>query len=518
MPWVAISEAWYECLANRNRARRRSLPRFPAQCICPRYGPGLTIFMGYPLVHILLLLGYVVAVAAGIMGIFWLARQRALPSGFLPSRTMPAWGTALLALGIILFELISLKLSSPPVIFWDFLKAYYPAGQAALQHDPQALKALIAAGVEGGFVNIPGVAYLFVPFVWLPPRIAGMLFTVIGVGSTVVAWLLLVRLARLDLRERWLLALLFLANGPLINGLKFGNVSYILIIVMAAGLALIRAHRSATAGVLLGVAAILKPPLAIFGLFFLWRRDWPGVLGLTLAGTVSAALSLILFGWATNLYWLQTTIFSYSQKWLAGSSVQSIDAFLLRLHEPPEILLNWSAQAPGPGEEVLAQGMSGLILLVAVGASLRRRSITVERDAALARERQDLQYLLAICLCLLWSPLSWAHYYAWLLIPAAFFLKVQARLATPRLARIIGWAAIILVTPVVLWTQSVTHSTVMTVYASFIVSHYLFGGLLWFGLIAWWLARTGGLLAAASSVSASSEAPRAVVQTEWRAD
>lgn len=468
--------------------------------------------------HILFLLGYVVAAAAGIVGVFWLARRKVLPSGFLPSRTMPAWGTVLLASGIILFEFISLKLSSPPTFFWDFLKAYYPAGQAALQHDPYTLKTLIAAGVEGGFVNMPGVAYLFVPFAWLQPRIACILFTIIGVGSTIAAWLLLVRLARLELRERWLLAILFIANGPLINGLKFGNLSYILIIVMAAGLALIRAHRSATAGVLLGVAAILKPPLAIFGLFFLWRRDWYGVIGLTLAGTASAALSLILFGWATNLYWLQTTIFNYSQKWLAGSSVQSIDAFLLRLHESPDILLNWSAHAPGRGEELLAQGMMGLILLVAVVASLRSRSRTIKQDAALERERQDLQYLLTICLCLLCSPLSWAHYYAWLLIPAAFFLKTQARLTTPRFERIIGWTAITLVTPVVLWTQSITHSTVMTIYASFIVSHYLFGGLLWFGLIAWWLARTGGLLTEASSVSASPEAQMAVVRNEQGAE
>jgi len=34
----------------------------------------------------------------------------------------------------------------------------------------------------------------------------------------------------------------------------------------------------------------------------------------------------------------------------------------------------------------------------------------------------------------------------------------------------------------------------MAAYESVVVSHLLFGGLLWFGLIAWGLAATGGLL------------------------
>ena len=444
--------------------------------------------------HSLVYIGYLVAVGAGVIAIFWLARRSALPSGWQPSHALPVGGAVLLGLGVILFEVMSLKLSSPPYFFWDFLKAYYPAGRAALHHDSEALKGLISIGAEGGFVNIPAAAYLFAPFAWLPPRMAAALFTLIGVGSTIAAWFLLVRLAKLELRERWLLALLFFANGPLLNGIKFGNISYFLIFALTLGLVLIRAQRSAAAGVVLGVVAVLKPPLALFGLFFLLRRDWPGMLGFVLLGVSTAALSLVLFGWEVNLYWLQTTILNYSHNWLAGSSVQSIPAFLFRLHEPPEILFDWSAKAPGAGEKLLAQLATGLILLVAAGACFRSRSQTAADDEAQAGERRDLQYLLTICLCLLCSPLSWAHYYAWLLIPAAFFLGARSPLSASKATSVVGWTALALVTPLVLWPQAITHSALAAVYASFIVSHYLFGGLLWFGLIAWCLARTGGRL------------------------
>jgi hypothetical protein len=447
--------------------------------------------------------GYLVSTVLGLVAIFRLAGQRALPAGGLTTRSLPVWG--LIVIAVILVELINFKLSSPPTPFWDFLRAYYPAGRATLYHDSTALRQLIGLGAAGGFVNIPVVAYLFAPFGLLAPNMAAILFTLVGVGSTVVAWFMLVRLARLELRERWLLALLFFANGPLLSGIKWGNISYFLVLALTAGLVLLRARRSAAAGVLLGVAAVLKPALALFLLFFLLRRDWRGVLGVVLTGIAAAALSLVLFGWPENLYWLQTSILQYSHSWLAVSGNQSIPAFLYRLHAPPDILLDFSVKAPGPGDRLLGQVITWLIFLLAAAACFRPLSRAANEESVRAQAeagaRRDLQYLLTICLCLVCSPLSWAHYYVWLLIPTAFFLGAQGPLAASRPARIVGWAAIAMATPLVLWPQPAAPSALATLYASFAVSHHLFGGLLWFGLIAWWLARTGGLLSRSTRAS-----------------
>jgi alpha-1,2-mannosyltransferase len=459
--------------------------------------------MGHLPVHSLVYSGYLIAAFVGVRAIFWQARQPTRADSLAPHRSVPIWAATLIAVLVALFEVVSLKFSSPPGILWDFLKAYYPAGRAALHHDTQALTALIGTGAEGGFVNIPVVAYLFAPFGYLPPGLSAIVFTAVGVGSAVAAWFLLVRLAKLERRERFLLALLFLVNGPLLNGIKFGNVSYFLIFALTAGLALLHARRSTAAGMLLGAATVLKPPLALFGLFFLLRRDLRGVFGFAVVGVATIALSLLLFGWTINLYWFQTSVLQYSHNWLAGSSVQSIPAFLSRLDGPPEILLDWSAKAPSTANRLLAHGLNGVLFLIAAFACVRWRPQVARMDEDTEGRRRDLQYLLMICLCLVCSPLSWAHYYAWLLIPAAFFLGAQSSPLASRAARAIGWAAIALVTPLVLWPQPTAHSAVMAAYVSFFVSHYLFGGLLWFGLLAWWLAQTDGLLSQARPIGAT---------------
>ena len=280
--------------------------------------------------HSLAFVGHLLITVMGLLAVYWMHRRGILSKEEPYGRGLPKWAVGVFLLGALVFELVSLKASSPPDVLWDFLNAYYPAGQAVLNHDPAMLHYLIGKGVTG-FVNIPVVAYSFAPFGWLPPLIAAVLYTTIGIASTIAAWWLLVRLARTQLRERWLFGILFLANGPLLNGIKFGNLSYFMLFALAYGLALLRAGRSGAAGALLGVAAVIKPPLALFGLFFLFRRDLTGTIGFVLVGAVTVVLSLLLFGWAENLFWFQTCILQYSHSWLSAFSVQSISAFIIRL-------------------------------------------------------------------------------------------------------------------------------------------------------------------------------------------
>jgi alpha-1,2-mannosyltransferase len=285
------------------------------------------------------------------------------------------------------------------------------------------------------------------------------------------------------------------------NAVKLGNTSYLILFALAAGLVLLRAQRPASAGALLGLAAMIKPPLLLFGVFFALRRDLRGTLGFAAVCAATTALSVILFGWAANLYWFQTSILQYSHSWLAAFSVQSIPGFLFRLHASQDILLDWFPHVPQAGEKLVAQVLTGLLFLIAGAACLGHPRQAIAQREANAAERQDLQYLLVICLCLVSSPLTWSHYYAWLLVPTAFFLGSQLSLPWSRAARGFAWAAIALVTPLVEWPWSISNPGPMTAYTSFTVSHLLFGGLLWFGLVAWWLARAGGLLSPSKPIS-----------------
>jgi alpha-1,2-mannosyltransferase len=420
----------------------------------------------------------------GILAILWMARHRVLPNS-----PMPMWMIGLLIVVVAGFEFITFKVSTPPDRFHDFFFAYYPAGQAMAHHDPAKLYALTERGVSG-FVNIPVVAYLFAPFGMLGRQTASILFSLVGLIATVAAWLVLVHITKPGHRERWLLALLFLASGPLMHGFKFGNTSHFILLALAAGLALLRGGRSGAAGVVLGAATIIKPPLLLFGFFFALRRDVRGTVGFAAICVVTAALSLLLFGWTDNLHWFQTSILTYSQGWLGAYNVQSVPGFLLRLHADTG-LITWVPRLPTPGEKLVAQTVTGLLFLVAIAACLRSALLVRDPSTQQAAVRRDLQYLLVICLCLVSSPLAWSHYYVWLLIPIGFFFGSQPPFPSSARARAVGWLAIALVTPLVGWPWTIANAGVMTAYRSLVISHILFGGLLWFALIAWWLATSG---------------------------
>jgi hypothetical protein len=392
------------------------------------------------------------------------------------------WVTALLAAGCAAMAISAFQVSDPPQIFQDFRIAYYPAGKAMLT-DPAQLRTLMGMGVSG-FVNMPVVAYLFAPLALLPMSLAMGLFTAIALAAIAAAWWLLARLARLDRTGRWHLALLFAANGPLQYSVKEGNSSHFILLALAGGLALLRSARPATTGALLGAAAMIKPPLLIFSLFFIFRRDTRGLVGFATACMLGIVLSLAIFGWADNARWFEECILQFSRRWLAAFNVQSIPAFLFRLQSAPALLRDWDAYAPPANLMLPAQLLLGLLFATAAAAAWRTPAV---RAGQSADESRDLQYGLVLCLAVLSSPLSWSHYYCWLLLPAALFLG-----ATPAALplRACGWLAILLVTPLVrplVFTQ--TWATEF--YKDVAVSHFLLGGLLWFGFLAWRLAKPG---------------------------
>jgi hypothetical protein len=426
---------------------------------------------GLPLSQ-LVLVAHLTATVTGIAAILLLTRR--VP--------VPHWRSALLAAGCVALAIATFLASDPPRIFQDFRIAYYPAGRAALDN-PGMLRALTGMGVSG-FVNMPVVAYLFAPLAVLPMSTAMALFMISGLVATGLAWAVLARLAALDVQARWLLALLFAASGPLQYSVKEGNTSHFILLALAAGLALLRARRPAMAGALLGFAAIIKPPLLLFAVFFALRRDIRGLTGFAASCLTLGAASVALFGWSENLHWLQVCVLQFSHRWLAAFNVQSIPAFLIRFDAATALLRDWNSYPP-PSELLLPARM--LIAALFFLAGMAALNSTLGADKALRAARLTPQFLMVLCLSVLASPLSWSHYYCWLLMPTAFFLGSRARI--PRWMRVCGWAAIVLMTPLVR-PLAFSESWATIIYKDIGVSHLLFAGLLWFAVVAWQLCRS----------------------------
>lgn len=390
--------------------------------------------------------------------------------------------------------------SLPPDPFEDFRDHYYLAGNAVLD-SRAALTPLLNGEVHvNGFVNLPIVAYLWAPFALLPVSIAEGILTAVGVLSIVSAWALIVRLAGLEGNSRWLLLFLFAASGPLHNSLREGNTTHMMLLVLALGLHFLRSGRALSAGLLLGAGAIIKLPLLLLGAWFLVRRDWRAAAGFGAACGTAGLLSIAVFGWSANEQWFENSVWQYSTQPIGAWNVQSIPAFLVRLVNEPQVLLEFEAtRSPGAAQRLASIVLVGLLYVIALVVSRVGRRRLLAQPRASAEERRELEYLLVVTLAVVTSPLSWSHYYTLLLLPIAFLLGSRLRSVRKSRLRWLTWIGIVLTTPAVLIVGTdrlagdgpvnAPEKALLELYAKVAISHLLYGGLILFAALAWARAR-----------------------------
>jgi len=292
----------------------------------------------------------------------------------------------------------------------DFMKAYYAAGWALMHGGQAALKQLIDSAE---FVNIPIVAWLFVPFAAIGPTAAKLTFTGIGLAAAVGAYVLLAW--ETEPARRPMLMLLFVANGPLWYSVLVGNTSHVILLILVLALLSRRAERDFSAGCLLGVAAIIKPMFLLFGVYFLVRGRWRVVAGGVAVIGVTILLTFALFGTSYTIDWYQHCIGTFSTKPPGAANNQSIDGFLLRLWDGTVLLRDWRPHDLSPGAHALKNlFVVSLALLIALTLWVGR--IAPGHKGATAAERDDFEFSLILVACLVMSPVSWTHYYTVLLI------------------------------------------------------------------------------------------------------
>lgn len=277
-----------------------------------------------------------------------------------------------------------------------------------------------------------------------------------------------------------MLLFLFAGSGPLVYGFREGNTSHFILVLLALALAWLRQAREISAGALLGVAAVIKPPLLLIGVYFLLRGRWRVVLTGSAVCVASVLLSIWVFGWAMHERWYQLCIRPYSEALLAAFNVQSVQAFVLRLQIGPDALFDWTPQS-------LVQPFTLLstLLIAALWFAVVSR-LWLEpgrsREAPSATSVLEVDFMIVVILACVSSPVSWSHYYTWLLIPAAYFLAQRSPLLQGSMSRGLGWIGLaLLATPVI--TIRWETPWVASLYSSLLVSQLLLGGLLWLALL-----------------------------------
>jgi len=395
----------------------------------------------------------------------------------LTSNRVVMWLAA--ALGGIVIHSLLWQVSEPPNLFCDFYKANWAAAETLWEY---GLNAYWPLTEKGGFSNLPVVAWLYVPLIALGEIGGAWIWWALGVAALIGAWALLVRLARLGAPAAAGLLFLFIISGPVVNSLREGQSSHFILLFLVAGLVLWRSQRRYLAGLAFGFCALIKLPLLLIGVYFVMRQRWPIVAGGVTTIGVALALSIALFGVDGNIGWYQEWVVPFLNGYIPAFNVQSVDGFLIRWRVGEDFLRYWDPPiAPTLGHRIarysaFAVLFGGPFLLM---WRADRRAPAKSTDVT-PSPRDLLEFVLVINLALITSPISWTHYYLWLLIPWALYLGGELPLPDDAITRVLMRAGFTLVlVPVLMWSP-----TEFSWYAAFlsrtVVSVWFFGGILMF--------------------------------------
>ena len=354
----------------------------------------------------------------------------------------------------------------------DFRKAQYRAGAFLLSNPEYAYD-----DVCGSYAYLPFSGLLFVPFGVFPREIAYLLYTMVGRLTVLAATYWLVAYSRARDWKLWLLLFLIAFNGPLDRILWLGNSTHFILLLLLGAVYSLQAKKPILAGILFGLAPLLKLSMLLLGVYFVLRRNWRVCFawGTTLATCI--LLSLIMFGYDLHVRWIDTCILQFQGGAIPAFRAQSIDGFLAKHWLADTNVNDWTAV---PVDATFRFLHHVGVLLVMLPAALAALSTWRRTEPGTTH----VEVSLFICAAILISPISWSHYFLFLLLPIAFYAgdRFPIRARSPLLGRVLSSAFVLAVVLFSLPEEvSVTYYRAQESGLSrWLLSHYFFGGVLFY--------------------------------------
>ena len=354
----------------------------------------------------------------------------------------------------------------------DFRKAQYKAGSMLL-----TTPNLVYDDVCGAYAYLPLSGLLFVPFGVFPRETAYLLYTMVGRLTVLAITYALASFFKVRDWKLWLLLILIAFNGPLDRILWLGNSTHFILLLLIAAFVALDRQRPLLAGIAFGLAPLLKLSMLLLGGYFILRRRWTVVAGWAGALAASIILSLIFWEWDLHAKWLDTCLLQFQGGAIPAFRAQSIDGFLAK-HYLQGNINDWTAVPVDATFKALHYLGVLLVMAPALWATQSR-----------ARREPGTTYLelcMFICAAILISPISWSHYYSFLLLPIAFYAgdRFPHKLRSRGLARTLGWTFVVSVVlfslPEELSVEYYDAQPQETGLARALLSHYFYGGVLFY--------------------------------------
>jgi hypothetical protein len=367
------------------------------------------------------------------------------------------------------------------------------ARRLAAGEDIYADTARFQAALEGGTFSMkdttvvwpyaygPLIAMLFVPALGVPYGLVQASWW----GSNVVAlllgsWLTLRAMGRVTPGRVALVLLMLYRFEPAVVALRLGQIELVQYLLLAFSLYALSRSWEGRAGVALGLAAGLKfVPAGLIALL-IWRRRWRAAGWATATALVVTVGSFALVGAdALRRYLSFTAIYGIGGAFAAFPLNQSLNGFFSR-----NLVRNvFSATLKGWDLPWLARGLivAGDALFILTSACLTwRHEGWAEAAEAGGAKRFNLEFALSVVALLLVSPHAQVYTFVWALVA---FIALASWLLDREGARWWMWGALLVAYLLVGRNVVFFHPGV----TRFVQSHYLFGALLAWGLLAWTL-------------------------------
>ena len=204
-----------------------------------------------------------------------------------------------------------------------------------------------------------------------------------------------------------------LSFGPLMRSFAAGQIQAWLTFWMLLAMLLWLHGRRAGAGVLIGLCAVVKPPVGLVLIWALARGQMRFVVGAGTTGAVLGLAGVLLYGWGHHADYVRAILLmSGGEAYYLNHSVNGV---LLRLLGDAEDAFTFDRTAFGEPfawvvwstRAVVAAGLVGLVVL---GRAGRRREGREGRFAE-GGEAHAPGFCAGLLLCTLLSPIAWDHHY-----------------------------------------------------------------------------------------------------------
>ena len=362
--------------------------------------------------------------------------------------------------------------SIPPRYDWfnDFKNCYYIVGRLIIENPSD----LYSIG-EFGYVNIPILALFFYPLALLNKYAAVIIFTILGIIAVIATCYLLIKGLKLTGWEAIAVIGIFVINGPLYHSIWYGNLTHFVLLMLLIAVIGLKRKQDFLVGVLLAIAALIKLPLFLFGIYFALRKRWQVVASYSLTLLLLGSASLLLFGFELHWVWLHH-IGRFANKAIVAYNIQSVDGFLARLLlNTHNELRNWNPIAVDNNFKLILTTLKLILLGITVWIFWRKKTPTTT-------EQENLEFSIILCLSLLISPISWTHYYTFLLIPFSLYIGNKLAVSQGKAWYGLMIGSIILISlPAI--AADISSMFFKALYSKLLISHYFLGGVLLLGIL-----------------------------------